>query len=218
MCRCLKTRSTTVGQNMHKRLNADEKCRSEEEGNSEFTVPEPSAWKRHATYLLLLLWRWKAASPVSAHYGVMQCPCISYFSLVLLLLQVLNGWFYIQGYIFVDEITSTLAYLIPLKAGRRSFLLTKAVRQTPAGVVKSRLRLQVTAFDLEESESECKAFVICWLYFLVVVFQTAICWMYSDEACVIPVFSPATCAVNLTVWPPNHKKHLEIEKSQVSCC
>lgn len=116
MCCCFKTRSTTVGQNMHKRLNADEKCRSEEEDNSEFTVPGPSAWKRRTTYLLLLLWWWKATSPimvgstVSAQYGVMQCPCISYFCLVLLLSQVLNGWFYIQRHIFVDEITSTLAF------------------------------------------------------------------------------------------------------------
>lgn len=175
MCCCFKTRSTTVEQNMHKRLNTDEKCRSEEEENSEFTVPEPSVWKRCAAYLLLLLWWWKATSPIMV-MGWKCSICAVWSNAMSLYFLLLFGFvtlasvkwliLYSEAHFCRWDYIHFGFYLIPLKAARWSFLLTKAVWQTPAGAVKSRVSLQVTAFDLEESESECKGFVICWLYFL----------------------------------------------------
>lgn len=143
--------------------------------NSEFTVPEPSAWKRHATYLLLLLWWWKAASPIMA-MGWKCSICAVWSTAMSLYFLLLFGFvtlasakwliLYSGAHFCRWDYIHFSSYLIPLKAARQSFLLTRAVWQTPAGAVKSRVRLQVTAFGLEESESECKAFVICWLYFL----------------------------------------------------
>lgn len=147
--------------------------------------PEPSAWKRRAAYLLLLLWWWKATSPIMA-MGWKCSICAVWSNAMSLYFLLLFGFvtlasakwliLYSEAHFCRWDYIHFSFYLIPLKAARRSFLLTKAVWQTPAGVVKSRVRLQVAAFDLEESGSECKAFVICWLYFLL-FFKTAICWM-----------------------------------------